>query len=92
VVEEYGLEEGMLPTLSGAAELWDRACEAREVIDEHGITYTDRFDQPKERPEVSIERNSKVAFARMVRELGLEPDGPSPDDARPPRIGKVRRK
>ena len=35
---------------------WDRAEQAREVLDRQGVTYNDRFGQPRTRPEVAIER------------------------------------
>ncbi|MGO6701971.1 hypothetical protein ACCS33_21300 [Rhizobium ruizarguesonis] len=44
----------------------------------------DRFGQPKERPEVGIMQNARIAFARLLRELALDGvDGP--DAPRSPR-------
>jgi hypothetical protein len=64
--------------LTLAGEAWDRAVAAREAIGKHGITYEDRFGAPRARPEIAIERDSRIAFARLVRELklDLEPDAP----------------
>lgn len=84
VVNEYTLEPHHIRLLTAAAEAWDRYQQAREAIAEHGTTYQDRFDQPKARPEVAIERDSRIAFSRMVRELGL--DVSEPEESRPPRI------
>jgi hypothetical protein len=67
-----------------AAEAWDRCEQARLVIAEQGLTYMDRFEQPRARPEVAIERDSRIAFARLIRELALDVD--SPADVRPPRL------
>jgi hypothetical protein len=86
VAGDYALEAHHLRILTLAAEAWDRGVEAREAIARHGSVYVDRFAQPRARPEVAIERDSRIAFARLVRELALDVD--SPDDAgRPPRIG-----
>ncbi|MGB8288990.1 hypothetical protein [Rhizobium ruizarguesonis] len=71
-------------TQAVAAEAWDQAQGAREVLDRDGQTFTDRFGQPKERPEVGIMQNARIAFARLLRELALDGvDGP--DAPRSPR-------
>lgn len=86
VASDYALEAHHLRILTLAAEAWDRGVEAREAIARHGTVYVDRFDQPRARPEVAIERDSRIAFARLVRELALDID--PPDEAgRPPRLG-----
>ena len=41
------------------------------------MVYYDRFNAPKARPEVAIERDSRIAFARLVRELDLDLDDPT---------------
>ncbi len=84
IVREFELGDTELPTLAAAAELWDRSCKAREEIDREGMTYRDRFGQPKIRPEVGIERHSKLAFARLMRELGLDPAAPAGPRGLPP--------
>jgi hypothetical protein len=48
--------------------------------------YVDRFQQPRARPEISIERDSRIAFARLVRELALDL-APPDEPGRPPRVG-----
>lgn len=64
---------------------WDRAEAARKTLDELGVTYTDRFGAPRSRPEVAVERDSRLAFIRCMRELGLdlEETGEAP---RPPAL------
>jgi P27 family predicted phage terminase small subunit len=84
VVGEFDLESHHLRILQSAAEAWDRCQSAREVIDREGMTFDDRFGQPKPRPEIAIERDSRIAFARLLRELALDVDPPA--DARPPAI------
>lgn len=84
VVADYDLEDHHLRLLTLAAEAWDRCAEAREILEAEGLTFTDRFGQPKARPEVAIERDSRIAFARLLRELGL--DHAMPEDVRPPAL------
>lgn len=86
VAGDYALEAHHLRILTLAAEAWDRGVEAREAIAKHGTVYVDRFDQPRARPEVAIERDSRIAFARLVRELALDIDPPE-EPGRPPRLG-----
>src|SRR5438046_7981086 len=90
VVESYELEEHHLRLLALAGESWDRCESAREVIDREGLTFVDRFGAPHARPEIAIERDSKIGFARLVRELDLDIDPPvSP--GRPPLLRSNRR-
>jgi P27 family predicted phage terminase small subunit len=83
-MDAYVLEPHHVQLLTLAAEAWDRCRQAREALAEHGITYEDRFGQPRARPEVAIERDARVAFARMVRELNL--DLAPPEESRIPRM------
>ncbi|MDB5390213.1 MAG: hypothetical protein JWM11_5859 [Planctomycetaceae bacterium] len=79
VISEYELEEHQVRLLTLAAESWDRCVSARESIEKNGLTYDDRFGAPHSRPEIAIERDSRAAFARCLRELGLnvtDPDAP----------------
>lgn len=82
VLEEFELEAHHIRLLRLAAEAWDRGQQAREALGKHGTTYVDRFGAPRARPEVAIERDSRLSFARLVRELGFDVVSP---DARPPR-------
>ena len=50
VQSEYSLEKHQLRILTLAAESWDRCVEARELIQRDGLTYSDRFGQPRARP------------------------------------------
>jgi hypothetical protein len=84
VVSEFQLEPHHLRLLQLAAESWDRGVQAREAIQTLGLTYVDRFDQPRARPEIAIERDSRIAFARLLRELAL--DVSEPGESRPPSI------
>jgi hypothetical protein len=76
VLTDYDLEPHHVHLLTLAAEALDQANVAREVLDKDGQTFTDRFGQPKERPEVGILQNARVAFARLMRELALDVEAP----------------
>src|SRR3981081_2112197 len=89
VMEEYELEPHHIKLLTLAAESWDRGCQAREAITEHGICYTDRFGAPRKRPEVSVEEAARIAFASVTRELDL--DCGSPATLQPPALQSNRR-
>lgn len=85
VLDEYDLEAHDIRLLTLAGEAWDRGQQAREIVDRDGMTFTDRFGQPKARPEVAIERDSRIGFARLLRELSLDIGEP---DSRPPGLAR----
>jgi phage terminase small subunit len=90
VLRDYVLEPHHVRVLTLAGEAFDRATQAREAIAVHGMVYLDRFGTPHPRPEVAIERDSRLAFARLLRELALDVEAPS--DPRVPRISPGYRK
>jgi phage terminase small subunit len=81
IVDEFSLEIHHLVLLLKACEALDRADEARDAIKRHGMVYENRFGQPVARPECGIERDSRLAFARLIREIGL--DVAPPSESRP---------
>lgn len=83
VVEAFVLESHHLRLLTLAAEAWDRCQQARKALTKGGLTYLDRFKQPHARPELKVEADSRIAFARLLRELGLDISPPA--ETRPPR-------
>jgi len=76
VVSEYTLEPHHLRLLALAAEAWDHYQQAHTILSKEGFTYEDRFGAPKTRPEVAIVRDNRLAFARLIRELGLDVEDP----------------
>ncbi|TGP50319.1 hypothetical protein EN873_24410 [bacterium M00.F.Ca.ET.230.01.1.1] len=88
VTEDFALEAHHVRLLTLAAEAYDHAQTAREIIDRDGLTFLDRFGQPKERPECGILQNARIAFARLIRELALDVDEPA--SSRPPRTREYR--
>jgi len=89
VVKEYELQEEphALRLLTLACEASDRCEQARVALADEGLTYTDRFGCPKPSPYIAIERDSRLAAARLFRELALPLS--DPDDARPPVPGGI---
>lgn len=85
VVNSFELESHHVRLLTLAARAWDRAEEARLILDKEGLTYTDRFGAPRSRPEIAVERDSRFAFARLLREMALDLE--PPPEARKPRRG-----
>ena len=84
VLSEYELESHHEKILIQAAETLDRIIEARETIARDGAYYRDRFGQPRVHPAVDVERNGRIVFARLVRELNLSADEVM--ESRPPSL------
>lgn len=76
VLEEFDLEEHHVRILTLACEAWDRAQQARELLAAEGIMTTDRYGAQKVHPAVAVERDARIAFARLVRELDLDASEP----------------
>lgn len=55
-----------------AAQALSRGELAQAVLDRDGLTYVDRFGQPKTRPEAELVRDSALIFGRLVRQLDLD--------------------
>jgi P27 family predicted phage terminase small subunit len=70
---ERDLDHHHLRLLEAACGAWDRMVEARQAVAEHGLTFTSKDGDPRPRPEVAIERDARIAFARIVKELDLDP-------------------
>ncbi len=93
VVEDFELDPHHVRLLTLAAEAWDRTQQAREALETNGLTFDDRFGCPHARPEVAIERDSRIAFARLIRELALDVSAPAEAYSRPAGInGNAHRK
>lgn len=80
VVREFALELHHLAILRAACQALDRIDEARAAIDRDGAYVIGRYG-PKSHPALAIERDSRLAMIRGLRELGLDL---APTDSRPP--------
>jgi phage terminase small subunit len=92
VVEGYELAEHHLRLLTLLCEAWDRAREARERLAAEGLTVESTHGGMRPHPCVAIERDSRLAVARLVRELDLDVAPPPVNDFRPPPLFSNSRK
>jgi hypothetical protein len=76
ICDRYEIEPQHFEILVKGAEAWDRCEAARAVLSLKGISYRDRFNAPRARPEVAVERDSRIAFVRCLAALALENEMP----------------
>jgi phage terminase small subunit len=92
VVADYDLDAHHLKLLEAAADAWDRMSTARAELLRDGLTVKGRYDRVPH-PAVNIERDSRLSFARLVRELDLDADPPlERAEWRPPSLRSNRRR
>jgi P27 family predicted phage terminase small subunit len=83
VNRDYALSDHHRLVLLTACQAHDRMTQARALIDREGLTTPTARGGSRVHPAVTVERDSRVAFVRCLRELGLSDD---PAEApRPPR-------
>lgn len=83
VIDEYDLGPHHVELLTLAAEARDRAEQARRLIEAEGLIVPTTTGGTKTHPAVAVERDSRIAFARLLRELDLDAEAAS-DRSRPP--------
>lgn len=81
VLADYDLERRHEAILLTALEAFDRMREAQAAIARDGAYIEGRFGT-KAHPALAIERDSRLAFLREQRELGLDLE--APPTSRPP--------
>ncbi|RXH34384.1 hypothetical protein XH99_01070 [Bradyrhizobium nanningense] len=82
ILTDFPIEQHQLQTLQAAGESWDRSQQAREALAKHGLTYVDGKGMVRARPEVAIERDSRISYLRCMRELEF-------DNVEPPVTGSM---
>jgi P27 family predicted phage terminase small subunit len=85
-VETYVLHEHHLRLLQLACEAWDEAQKARAQLAEEGLTVPGQQGGIRPHPCVAIERDARLAVARLVRELDLDTEPPSSERFGPPAL------
>lgn len=80
---DYRLGDHHRRILLAACEASDRATQAREVVAREGLTTATARGGARVHPAVSVERDSRLAFVRCLRELGLSDEADAP---RPPAL------
>jgi P27 family predicted phage terminase small subunit len=88
VLADYDLEAHHLAILAAACEAMDRMRQARDAIEADGAYIEGRFGM-KAHPALAVERDSRTAMLRAIRELGLDLE--SPASSRPPSRWHVSR-
>jgi P27 family predicted phage terminase small subunit len=83
-VEAYVLQPHHLRLLQLACESWDRCQAAREQLDRDGLTIASEKGGIRPHPCIAVERDNKIAFARLLRELDLDTEPPVPERIAPP--------
>jgi hypothetical protein len=71
VTAKYDLDPHHYYLLRGAAEAWDRLQQAGAALRNDGLTYV-MEGKLRARPDVAIERDARIGFARLLRKLGLD--------------------
>ena len=85
VQEDYELEPHHNKLLGLACEAFDRCQQAREMIDAEGPVTQTADGTLKTHPAVAVERDNRLAFARLLRELDLDTE-PANQPSRPPAL------
>lgn len=67
-----------LAILEAVCRELDRAERAEELIAIEGEYISDRYDAPKAHPALAVARSSRLAAARLLRELGLDLEDEAP--------------
>jgi len=71
VMSDFELTDPEAAVLVEGLRSWDRAEEARKIVDSEGVTMRNRFGHPERHPAVIIERDSRRDFVAAMRQLGL---------------------
>jgi P27 family predicted phage terminase small subunit len=83
ITRKYALLDQHQRLLIAACESHDRMTAARDRLAVDGLVIVTRHGETRAHPCCAIERDSRVAFVRCMRELGLSDEATPP---RPPRL------
>ena len=69
----YGFDSpAQLLTLQTALEAFDRMRQSQQIIARDGATVTDRFDQVKSHPQLTVERDSRSGMMQSLKALDID--------------------
>ena len=83
-VERFILEEHHLRLLQLCCEAWDEVQTARKQLARDGMTVMRDDGSIRSHPCIAIERDARLAVARLVRELDLDTESPVSNRIGPP--------
>lgn len=86
VAADYDLEQHHYRLLTLAGEAWDRCEQARNLISAEGLVFRDDRNNVRAHPAIGIEKDSRIAFARLLRELDLDVEPPASARSGPPSL------
>jgi P27 family predicted phage terminase small subunit len=81
VIADFELDESGIKLLTKCCEAFDRSEQAREILLKEGLTFLDSKGSPRSHPANAIERDSRIAFVRLLRDLDISDT--TPGDGRP---------
>jgi phage terminase small subunit len=87
----YEFDPHELKTLRLALEALDRCNMARRAIRRHGMTFVDRLDNVRVRPEIAIERDAKAQWVKLMAALDLPAEEGPQTYGRPVRNARTGR-
>jgi P27 family predicted phage terminase small subunit len=88
VLDDFELDASGIKLLTKCAEAFDRSEQAREILLKDGLTFLDSKGSPRAHPACAIERDSRIAFCRLLRDLDISDTAPG--EGRPPALRSNR--
>jgi hypothetical protein len=85
VLAAFTVEAHLRPVLLAAAREHQRAEDAEATVDRDGSFIQDRYGSLKQHPGISVTRSSRLAAARLLGALNLDPPLANPGTGRYPR-------
>ena len=92
ILKEYELEIHHEKLLIQSAECLDRIEQAKAEILRDGLTVPTKDGGIKSHPCVNIEKDNKILFVRIIRELGFDVESIDPYTRLPRQFGQAVRK
>ncbi len=85
LTKEYDIgDPAGLAILTAGLEAYDRAAEAKAILDAEGPVTTDRWKQRKAHPAGAVELSSRAAWLNAIRMLNLDVEVSNRGPGRPP--------